>query len=165
MKSFLFKFLSFRLLTPFITEMDENILISSLPFNSDLETLKMHNVGAVVNMCIEYAGPNYPESIVQLRLPTGIKTIKISYSLIKIDPFFFTLRLQRLVLSISTLNLIVDTSAPCLADLEKGIQFIASNLEQVYHFFYNHYLQSLLLQSLTFSSFPFRPFLILIITG
>lgn len=64
-----------RLLTPFITEMDDNILISSLPFNSDIDTLKKHKVGAVVNMCIEYSGPNYPDTIVQLRLPTGITVL------------------------------------------------------------------------------------------
>jgi len=60
-----------RLLEPFISEIDDNILISSLPYFSDIPLLiEKYHVGAVVNMCAEYSGPNYPESIVQLRLPT-----------------------------------------------------------------------------------------------
>jgi hypothetical protein len=61
------------LLTPFITEFDDEIIISSMPFNSDIATLQELGVGAVVNMCREYAGPNYPPDIVQLRLPTRMR--------------------------------------------------------------------------------------------
>jgi hypothetical protein len=63
-------FSSRSLLTPFVTEFDDEIIISSLPFNSDIPELQRLGVCAVVNMCREYAGPDYPADIVQLRLPT-----------------------------------------------------------------------------------------------
>ena len=42
---------------PFTTVMDDQIVMSSLPFASDIPALKDLRVGAVVNMCREWPGP------------------------------------------------------------------------------------------------------------
>ena len=52
---------------------DDHVLMGALPFSWDVPKMKQEGVGAVVNTCSEYAGPQqaYDEAdIVQLRLPT-----------------------------------------------------------------------------------------------
>lgn len=52
---------------------DEHVLIGALPFSSDVPALQREGVGAVVNTCIEYAGPSkaYARAgIQQLHIPT-----------------------------------------------------------------------------------------------
>eukprot|EP01127_Copromyxa_protea_P016431 TRINITY_DN4886_c0_g1_i1.p1 TRINITY_DN4886_c0_g1~~TRINITY_DN4886_c0_g1_i1.p1 ORF type:complete len:294 (-),score=45.25 TRINITY_DN4886_c0_g1_i1:36-917(-) len=72
--AFIFHLLGMRLFQPFVTVLDSEIIIASFPFPSDVHELsKKYNVGAVVNMCIEYPGPvaEYKKyNIEQLRLPT-----------------------------------------------------------------------------------------------
>jgi hypothetical protein len=57
----------------FLSIIDENICISSLPFASDVSLMRKANVKSVVNMCWEYTGPQDAYSkagILQGRFPT-----------------------------------------------------------------------------------------------
>ena len=52
---------------------DDRVLLGALPFASDVERLRAQGVAAVVNTCVEYAGPiaAYEQhGIVQLHVPT-----------------------------------------------------------------------------------------------
>ena len=52
---------------------DQRVLLGALPFSRDVDKLSSEGVGAVVNICEEYAGPirKYEElGIKQLRIPT-----------------------------------------------------------------------------------------------
>jgi len=59
--------------TSLFTEIDENVLLGSLPFISNVPSLKAIGVCAVINLCIESEGPknDYEKhGILQLHLPT-----------------------------------------------------------------------------------------------
>ena len=62
-----------RLLGPFQTEIDDEIVVGSMPMASDVEYLHSKGIVGVVNMCKEWAGPQdeYAQyGIQQVRLPT-----------------------------------------------------------------------------------------------
>lgn len=103
--------LTISFLTPFVTDLDDRICISSLPFPSDVaELVSKHRVGAVVNMCGEYSGPvkEYKKAgIAQVRLPTGKRSGYLRNN-----------------------NCLVDTEAPALEDIRKGIKFMTEFLEK-----------------------------------
>jgi atypical dual specificity phosphatase len=66
--------LGLRLFGPFASVLDDHIVQGSMPFPSDVKTLKdsPYNVCAVINMCYEYSGPTKEyakHGIEQLRLP------------------------------------------------------------------------------------------------
>lgn len=65
--------LSIRALSPFCSEIDDYLCVGSVPLPSDIKYLNNCGVGAVVNMCREYAGPlnEYEKcGIEQIHLPT-----------------------------------------------------------------------------------------------
>jgi len=68
------EFANVRLLGPFASVMNEDIVQGSMPCPSDVATMAAapYNVGAVVNMCVEWPGPQAEyakHGIVQCRLP------------------------------------------------------------------------------------------------
>lgn len=73
---YILSLLGLRALEPFYSEINENIIIGSMPLpgNSvDVKILNSLGVGAIVNMCLEYSGPisDYEKyDIIQHRLPT-----------------------------------------------------------------------------------------------
>eukprot|EP00729_Bicosta_minor_P000840 gene840-500_t len=70
------------LIGPFYTDIDASITVGSFPMRQDVAAMKEHGVVGVVNMCVEWPGPQdaYAEAgIKQIRLPT-VDTTAPSYT-------------------------------------------------------------------------------------
>lgn len=66
-------YIGVRALEPFYSEINDKLIVGSLPFEHDVVILSKLKVGAVINMCREYSGPlaKYAEfGIQQYRVPT-----------------------------------------------------------------------------------------------
>jgi len=95
---FLREVFGLRLFTPFATILDEEIIQGSMPFPSDVKTLKEapYNVCAVVNMTYEYHGPKkaYKKHGVKLLNLNEIDTCAPSLSNLRIGAAFIKKELE-----------------------------------------------------------------------
>ena len=106
----------------FISVIDDNIVMSSMPLPSDVAEMKRHNVKFVVNMQAEWSGPqaSYRQA--------GIKQL-VRPSLTPFTRSAFISVQQNLNIPWQWLPTL-DMSCPSKEDLHKGVAFIRQSLEQ-----------------------------------